>query len=240
MTSFNLCCLHWCHNQCCHSVFNSRPGCSYSVLFWSSSNSQGHAGLWLLCGTLTSVSGFKHFALSVSCVCLEELGHPLCRGDVPNTLLCYAALLCTLTHLLCRGLARLHWRECTLGIPSTRASPVQMPLGYNSPHQDLLWLLYMHFSSQHSSFLMTSCPRSGALRMYKKLKCNENRTLTQGSTKQVTPAPAVGSWEQHWPGVIEHCSRQMNLWQTQTCTRVSASPEWCEEYVVGWAHQKWK
>lgn len=119
--------------------------------------------------------------------------------------------MCTLTRLLCRDWARLHWRECTLGSPSTRASPVQMPLGYNSPHQDLLGLLYMHFSSQHSSFLMTSCPWSSALRMCEKLECNHNRMLTQGNTKQVTTAPAVGSWEQHWPGVIEHCLRQMYL-----------------------------
>lgn len=119
---------------------------------------------------------------SMTELCLEELGNPLRREDVLGTLTCCVGVLCALTRLLCRGWARLHWHECTEGIPSTRASPVQTPLGYNSPHQDLLWLLYMHFSSQHSSFLMTSCPWSSTLRMCKKLECNQNRTLTQGNT----------------------------------------------------------
>ena len=134
----------------------------------------------------------KETPCSVGELYLERLSHLLCRRDV----------LCTLTHLLCRGWARLHWHECTLGILSRRVAPIQMHLGYSNPHQDLLWLLCMHFSSQRSNMLMTSCPWSSALRTRKKLECDQNRTLTWGSTKQATSAPVVGHWEQHWLGVI--------------------------------------
>jgi len=77
-----------------------------------------------------------------------------------SLLIVCAAVPWTLTHLLCRGWARLRWRECTLGILSRRAAPVQMPLGYSNPHQDPLWPLCMHFSSRRSNLPMTSSPWS--------------------------------------------------------------------------------
>lgn len=110
-------------------------------------------------------------------------------------------VLCALTHLLCRGWARLRLHECTLGTLSRRVSPIQMHLGYSNPHQDLLWLPCTHFSSQQM-MMMTSCPWSGMLRMCQQLEWNQTRMLTWGRTMWVCSAPVVWCWEQHWPGVI--------------------------------------
>lgn len=179
----------------------------------------------------------KETPFSVGDLYLVELTHLLCRREV----------LCTLTHLLCRGWARLHWHECTLGILSRRVAPIQMHLGYSNRCQDLLWLLCMHFSSQHSNLLMTSCPWSSALRMCKKLECNQNRMLTWGSTKEAQSKWLLfqlwstgSSTGQVWLGWAWCDMDVPALWQTQTRTWISASPELGKEYFVGWAYQQWE
>lgn len=161
---------------------------------------------------------------------LVQLSHLLCRRNVIGTLnhLLCRKVLCTLTHLLCRGWARLHWRECTLGILSRRVAPIRMHLGYSIPHQDLLWLLCTHFSSQHSNLLMTSCPRSSALRMCQQLECNPNRTL---GTKEVSSAPAVGCWEQRWPAGIELGT----VWDG--CTHSVADTDSHLDFCLPWTRQ---
>lgn len=135
------------------------------------------------------------------------------------TYLLWREVLCALTHLLCRGWARLHLHECTLVILSRRVSPVQMHLGYSNPHQDLLWLLCMHFSLQQM-MMMPSCPWSSMLRMCQQLEWNQTRMLTWGRTMQACSAPVV------CPAALARCDWVGHgmRWRCLLCARHRLTP----------------